>query len=153
MSSRKRILLVDDDPVIRQSLSQCLVELGHEAHVALDADHALRSAVALRPDLILLDVYLPDPAFALRFAARYRDRVPAERRPPIIAMSGSDQLGPLGQQLGATDTLAKPFEINALEKLLRKYLDDPAPAAETAPTEAVSTVAPEQAPQAETGAA
>ena len=153
MSSRKRILLVDDDPEIRQSLSQCLVELGHEPHVALDADHALRSAVALRPDLILLDVYLPDPAFALRFASRYRDRVPAESRPPLIAMSGSDQLAALAQQLGATDTLSKPFDIGALEKILRKYLADPAPPVETAPTDPTASLSSEPVPQPETGAA
>ena len=88
----KRVLLVDDDPETRGWMTEYLAELGYEAHVALDGDHALRSAVALRPELILLDVYLPTPSQALRFAARYRDRVPADRRVPIIAMSSSDQL-------------------------------------------------------------
>jgi CheY-like chemotaxis protein len=149
----KRILLVDDDRETRSWLAEYLVELGYEPHTALDGDHALRSVIALRPDLILLDVYLPSPAFALQFATRYRDRVPADYRAPIIAMSASDQLATLAQQIGANDTLAKPFELSALVKLLGKYLDEPAepPSVETAePAPAATT---ELTPQPENGSA
>jgi DNA-binding response OmpR family regulator len=147
----KRILLVDDDRDTR--LAEYLVELGYEPHSALDGDHALRSAIALRPELILLDVYLPRPAFALEFAARYRDRVPAEKRAPIIAMSASEDLPALGQQIGATDTLAKPFELSALVKLVGKYLDEPAEAPVVAPAEPTSVEVTDLAPQPETGSA
>jgi CheY-like chemotaxis protein len=149
----KRILLVDDDRDTRSWLAEYLIELGYEPHSALDSDHALRSAIALRPDLILLDVYLPSPAFALQFATRYRDRVPADQRAPIIAMSASDQLPTLAQQIGANDTLSKPFELSALVKLLGKYLDEPAeaPIAETA--EPASPATTELTPQPENGAA
>jgi CheY-like chemotaxis protein len=150
----KRVLLVDDDPNTRTWMSGYLAELGYEPHVALDGDHALRSAIALAPELILLDVFLPSPAFALQFAARYRDRVPADRRAPIIAMSASDQLPALAQQIGATDTLAKPFELSALAKLLGKYVDEPAapmPLAEA--PEAAPAEGTDLAPQPETGPA
>lgn len=148
----KRILLVDDDRDTRSWLAEYLTDLGYEPHVALDGDHALRSALALRPDLILLDVYLPQPAVALEFASRYRDRVPADQRVPIVAMSASDQLPTLAQQLGANDTLAKPFELGALAKLLGKYLDEPAdPPAVEAAEQAPPT--PDLAPQPETGPA
>jgi CheY-like chemotaxis protein len=147
----KRVLVVDDDPETRSWMTEYLGELGYEPHVALDGAHALRSAIALRPEVILLDVYLPSSAYALEFAARYRDRVPPERRPPIIAMSASDDLPALAQQIGATDTLAKPFELGALVKILGKYLRDPveAPAAEAAQPES----APDLTPQPETGSA
>jgi len=149
----KRVLVVDDDPETRSWMTEYLAELGYESHVALDGDHALRSAIALRPELILLDIYLPSPAYALRFAARYRDRVPAARRAPIIAMSASDELGALAQQMGATDTLAKPFELGALAKLLGKYLDDPVEARLSEPTEQAPAATTELAPQPETGPA
>ena len=148
----KRILLVDDDRDTRSWLAEYLIELGYEPHSALDADHALRSAVALRPDLILLDVYLPSPAFALQFASRYRDRVSPEARAPIIAMSASDQLATLGQQIGANDTLSKPFELGALVKLLAKYLDEPA-VAPIAERDQVPASTTELAPQPENGSA
>jgi CheY-like chemotaxis protein len=149
----KRVLVVDDDPETRSWMTEYLTELGYESHVALDSDHALRSAIALRPELILLDVYLPSPAFALRFAARYRDRVPADRRVPIIAMSASDQLPALAQQIGATDTLAKPFELSALAKLLGKYLDEPAAVPVVEPPEPAPVEGTDLAPQPDTGPA
>jgi CheY-like chemotaxis protein len=149
----KRVLVVDDDPDTRTWMREYLIELGYEPHVALDGDHALRSAIALGPELILLDVYLPSPAFALRFAARYRERVPADRRAPIIAMSASDQLPTLAQQIGASDTLAKPFELSALAKLLGKYLDEPAPAPQVEAAEQVPAEGTDLAPLPETGPA
>jgi len=149
----KRLLLVDDDRDVRTWLCEYLTELGYEAHVALDGDHALRSAVALRPDLILLDVFLPKPAFALRFAARYRERVPAERRAPIIAMSASHELPALAQQIGANDALPKPFELGSLARLLGKYLDDPVEAPAAEPAEPAPAEATDLVPQPETGSA
>ena len=149
----KRVLVIDDDRETRSSLSNYLAELGYQAHVALDADHALRSAVALRPDLVLLDVYLPKPAFAVRFAGRYRQRVPAERRAPIIAMSAGADLASLAQQIGANDTLTKPFEPSALVKLLGKYLDDPVATPIVQAEEPPPPEVPDLAPQPETGPA
>jgi len=149
----KRVLVVDDDPDTRSWMSGYLAELGYEPHVALDGDHALRSAIALAPELIMLDVYLPSPAFALQFAARYRDRVPADRRAPIIAMSANDQLPALAQQIGATDTLAKPFELSALAKLLGKYLDEPAPTPVVETPDPAPVQGTDLAPQPETGPA
>ena len=150
----KRILIIDDDRETRSWLAEYLADLGYEPIPALDAVHGLRSAIAVRPDLILLDVYLPKPTFALQFATRYRDRVPADGRAPIIAMSANADLAALAQQIGASDTLAKPFELSALVKVLGKYLDDPiqAPAAETA-TEQAPAPAPDLTPQPETGSA
>lgn len=149
----KRVLVVDDDPETRSWMSGYLADLGYEPHVALDGDHALRSAIALAPEIILLDVFLPNPEFALRFAARYRERVPAERRVPIIAMSASDQLAALAQQIGASDTLAKPFELGALAKLLGKYLDEPAAVPLADAPEQAPAIAPDVAPLPETGPA
>lgn len=149
----KRVLVVDDDPDTRSWMNGYLLDLGYQPHMALDGDHALRSAIALAPQLILLDVYLPTPDFALQFAARYRDRVPADRRAPIIAMSASDQLPELAQQIGATDTLAKPFELSALAKLLGKYLDEPAAAPLAEAPEQAPAQGTDLAPQPETGPA
>lgn len=150
----KRILLVDDDRDTRSWLMQYLVELGYEPHGALDGDHALRSAIALRPDLILLDVYLPRPKYAVEFATRYRDRVGPDDRAPIIAMSSSSELTELAQQIGANDTLAKPFELGALVKLLGKYLDEPAEQPAAVPEEPVAADGVvDLVPQPETGPA
>lgn len=116
------MLIVDDDPEIRRVLSDILRDAGYEVRTATDAEHAFRSAVALAPDLILLDVYVPEPSFALRFAQNYRDRLPAEERAPIIALSGVSDIEKLSQQLGASGFIRKPFEVDELLRVLDKWL-------------------------------
>src|SRR5258708_4076888 len=96
----KRILVIDDDDAIRRWLTEYLVDLGYETQVAVDGDHAIRSAVALRPDLILLDVRVPRPASAPRFAERDRERGPADRRAPSNAMGARHGPGGGGPAAG-----------------------------------------------------
>ena len=92
---------------------------------------------------------MPDPAFAVRFAEAYRERVPSEQRAPIVVISGTDRLEELAQRIGADATLAKPFELGQLTKLLVKFLEAPAesPAADAA------AVVPDAMPQPEAGSA
>ncbi len=119
------MLVIDDDPAIRRLVAGLLVEEGYDAQTALDGEHARRSAAALHPDLIILDVHVPEKALALRFAEDYRDRVPAERRAPIIALSGASDLEEVGQQLGASAFLNKPFDVEELLRLVTKLLPEP----------------------------
>ncbi len=127
MSDKKRrILVVDDDADIRRFVCEVLTDAGHEAQPAVDGDHALRSTVALRPDLIILDVHVPEPSAAVRFADSYRERVDAEHRAPIVALSGADDLETVGRRIGATDYLTKPFTIDALLQCVAKLVGEPA---------------------------
>lgn len=149
VSGRKRVLVVDDDPEIRRLLAGVLVDAGYDAQTAVDGEHAFRSVVALHPDLVILDVHVPEYVLALQFVEAYRDRVPAEQRAPIIACSGVDDLEAISRQLGASGSLKKPFDIEELMRTVDKYLGAPmaaeAPAA--APVEAAIV------PQAEPGTA
>lgn len=132
MSDGKRVLVVDDDPDVRQLLHAILHEAGYVAHPAVDGAHALRSAMALKPDLIILDICLPEPSIAISFADTYRARIGTERRAPIIAISASPDLETLGQRLGASELVSKPFDNEDLLRRVAKYLADPAPAVEPA---------------------
>lgn len=136
----RRVLVVDDDPAIRHVVASILVEAGYDAQTAVDGDHGVRSALALHPALIILDIHVPEKAMALRFAQVYRDRVTADTRAPIIVMSGASDLMETGQQIGADGFLKKPFEIDELLQLVTKYLPDPVaqrPAEPVGPPDAV----------------
>jgi two-component system nitrogen regulation response regulator NtrX len=58
--SPQRILVVDDEADIRGLLSEILVEEGYEVEVAADAASARRAAAREEPDLVLLDIWMPD---------------------------------------------------------------------------------------------
>ena len=126
-----------------------MVDAGFDAQTAVDGDHAIRSAAALQPDLIILDIYVPEAELAIRFAQEYRRRVRADNRAPIIAMSARPDLESFAQQIGATNYLRKPFDNEELVSLARKLL---AVSADETGSASLPETAP-QAPQVEPGKA
>jgi len=154
MGDKKRVLVVDDDPDVRRLVSIILGDAGYDPQTAVDGEHALRSALALKPDLIILDLHVPETSLAVRFADTYRERVAAERRAPIVALSGSDDLEAVGQRLGASAFVKKPFAVDELLQVAAKFLADPVHAVETdaAPAE-IDAPPPGALPEAEPGTA
>ncbi|MBI2773621.1 MAG: response regulator [Chloroflexi bacterium] len=113
------MLVIDDEPDVRRSVAGILADHGYDVHTALDDEHALRSVVALSPDLILLDIRLPDPTFSQRFADEYRRRVPPERQAPIVVLSASREIADYAERLGAVGHIAKPFDADDLVRVVR----------------------------------
>ena len=105
------ILLVDDDALLRRSLTFNLEQAGYRVSPLATAEDALALAQRDRPDLILLDIGLPgmDGLDALR---RFRDRVAA---PVIFVTARRRELDEvLGLELGADDYVTKPFDLDVL---------------------------------------
>ncbi|UCG24440.1 MAG: response regulator transcription factor [Chloroflexota bacterium] len=107
----KHILVVDDDTLLRRSLSLQLEQAGYRASTAATAEDALALARRDRPDLILLDIGLPgmDGLDALR-------HIQQEMDVPVIFVSARrrelDTI--LGLELGADDYITKPFSPDVL---------------------------------------
>jgi DNA-binding response OmpR family regulator len=110
-SMQKHILLVDDDPLLRRSLSFNLERSGYRAHAAASAEEALSLVQRDPPDLVLLDIGLPgmDGLDALR---QFRSCCTA----PVIFLTARrrelDEV--LGLELGADDYITKPFDLDVL---------------------------------------
>ena len=107
----KHILLVDDDPLLRRSLSFNLERSGYRAHAAATAEEAFAVAQSDTPDLVLLDIGLPgmDGLDALRqFEARFTA--------PVIFLTARrrELYEVLGLELGADDYITKPFDLDIL---------------------------------------
>jgi DNA-binding response OmpR family regulator len=123
MSGPRPILIVDDDPVLRATLTEQLALEGEfvpiEAPDAAAAE-ALLTADGARFDAVLLDVGLPD-GDGREFCARMRRR---GFRPPILMLTGSDGEADIvrGLDAGANDYIAKPFRLNELLARLRAQL-------------------------------
>ena len=107
----KHILVVDDDTLLRRSLSLQLEQAGYRASTAASAEDALALARRDQPDLILLDIGLPgmDGLDALR-------RFQQEMDVPVIFVTARrrelDTI--LGLELGADDYITKPFNPDVL---------------------------------------
>jgi DNA-binding response OmpR family regulator len=118
---KTRILVVDDEPDVREFLSKRLEARGYIVSTACDGIEGLRSATETIPDLILLDVMMPNKdGFAM---LKDLQANPATQRISVIMATAKGQAGDIyyGQDLGATDYLIKPIEFEVLLKYIRKY--------------------------------
>jgi two-component system response regulator MprA len=106
-----RILVVDDDPAVRNSLRRGLALEGFDVRLAADGEEALRLAAEQRPDLIVLDVMLPG-IDGLTVCARLRE----ESSVPVLMLTARDTVPDrvAGLERGADDYLIKPFAFDEL---------------------------------------
>jgi DNA-binding NtrC family response regulator len=116
-----KILVVDDEPILRDSLEVALKTLGYEVMTARTGEEGLERFQKENPDLILLDHWLPgiNGDEVLR---RIKEDDPEI---PVIVMTaqGSIELAVNSMKMGAFDFLVKPFDLDQMESLIRKGLD------------------------------
>lgn len=126
--SKTKILLVDDDPNIRQLVSLYLTREGFEVQEAQRGDDALKQFKAAAPNLILLDIMLPGiDGWQVCREVRKVSNI------PIIMLTAKDETFDkvLGLELGADDYIAKPFEpkelVARIKAVIRRYQSAEAP--------------------------
>ena len=111
MSSQKRILIIDDEPDIREVAQVSLELVGHhEVFTAGSGHEGLEAARTHQPDAILLDVTMPDLDGPSTLAELRAD--PATREIPVVFLTAKTQSAERAQlaQLGAAGILTKPFD-------------------------------------------
>jgi len=120
MTQPPQILVADDDRLIRLTLEAGLSLYGFRVSLARSGREALEAALEKRFDGIISDVYMPD-GDGLMVLRELRSSQPET---PIILMTavGSVNLAVRAIEDGATDFIAKPFEVEALADLLRRHL-------------------------------
>lgn len=106
--AEKLILVVDDSPLLRRMIAQVLQREGYRVETAADGEEALRKIQELAPDIVLLDVVMPnkDGYQVVRELHRL-----TQHKPRVILLTGVES-GPALQQaraLGVDDILPKPF--------------------------------------------
>jgi DNA-binding NtrC family response regulator len=113
-----RVLVVDDEPLIRWSIAETLGGAGHRVAEAEDAASALRAIKdEPGPDLVLLDFRLPD-SNDLGLLAKIRQMAPDTT---VIMMTafGTPDVTAGALKLGASRVLNKPFNMHDLEDIVR----------------------------------
>src|SRR5579862_9127596 len=126
--SRPLVLVVDDEESYRQALTAGLTQEGFAVECAADGHEALRLFHRIHPDLVLVDVMLPDLS-GVELCQQMRSLAPV----PIIMVTAKDSEIDvvLGLELGASDYVAKPFRLRELvarmRAVLRRGVSSPAP--------------------------
>jgi CheY-like chemotaxis protein len=111
------ILVVDDDPSIRTTVSEILAMEGYPVETAADGAEALQAVERVQPALVLLDMRMP-VMDGWGFARALRDR---GLHLPILVMTAAQNARRWAEEIGADGYLAKPFDLldllNAVEQL------------------------------------
>lgn len=129
--SQEIVLVVEDDPGLRLGLTKTLRAAGFRVEVARDGAEGLERALALRPDLVLLDVMMPRlNGYEVLEELRRAD---PEMLVLMLTAKGEEHDKVRGLRAGADDYVVKPFGVDELvarvnAALRRKRLRDPASA-------------------------
>lgn len=122
MKDLRRVLCVEDDPDIRMILEFSLATVGgYEVSLCPGGHEALAQAPSFRPDLVLLDVMMPDLTGPETLAALRQQ--PGMKGVPVVFMTAKampDEVEKL-LEYGATGVIVKPFNLTALPQDIRIY--------------------------------
>lgn len=120
--ARSRILVVDDEPDILNLLEYNLRRAGFEAILAKDGPEALEAARRHRPDLVLLDIMLPDME-GTEVLRRLKSADSTAQIPVIMLTAKGEEVDKIvGFELGAEDYITKPFSPRELVLRVRAVL-------------------------------
>jgi nitrogen regulation protein NR(I) len=121
MISMGTILVVDDDPQLRQSFEKLLAQEGHAVKTAANGEAALAAVQAALPDLVIMDVRMP----GLSGLETFRRLHEIEPKLPVIIMTafGTTETAIEATKLGAFDYVLKPFDIPDILALIEQALE------------------------------
>lgn len=115
----KAVLVVEDDPDLRQMMELMLDSLGYRVLAAADGREALAKVAQQMPGLILLDMRMPVMdgwEFAREFRARY------DHRAPIVVVTAARDARQRADDIAAEGHLDKPFDLDDLVRVVEQHL-------------------------------
>jgi Response regulator containing CheY-like receiver, AAA-type ATPase, and DNA-binding domains len=120
MDSKLRILIVDDERIVRESFKHWFANAGHAVGAAASADEALVRLASEVYDLLFVDIKMPGKS-GLELLEQVRQEFP-EASVVIITAYGSIESAVQAMKMGASDYLLKPFKPEQLNLVLEKII-------------------------------
>lgn len=121
MKRKHEVLVVDDDKLLNKMMCELLGMAGHPARSALDGKSALLAAREHPPELVLLDLMLPDTTGFEVCQELKRNELTRSAIVIIISALDDDESRVRGMECGATEYLVKPFHPDQLIETIKKY--------------------------------
>ncbi|GAA3993384.1 response regulator [Mucilaginibacter dorajii] len=118
--SNKKIIIFDDDEDILSICSYILEEQGWEVHTFTDCNNITEKVSGILPDVILMDNWIPDAGGII--ATQTLKKTEALKDIPVIYFSANSDIQILANHAGAQTFLAKPFDLEELERVINKVL-------------------------------
>lgn len=119
LAAARTVLVIDDDPSVRELMTRHLASLGIHTLTAADGIAGINLARTHRPEVITLDVMMPNMDGWSVLGVLKND--PALSAIPVVMISITDTIG-TGYMLGATDYLTKPIDRDKLRQILKRHL-------------------------------
>lgn len=117
----KKVIIFDDNAEILELCTEILEDLGLEVKTTPTTNQIIQLVTDYMPDLIFMDNWLPDISGVE--ATRLLKKEERLKDIPVIYFSANSNIGELAQEAGADDYLAKPFDIDTFETMVKKYLE------------------------------
>jgi two-component system response regulator (stage 0 sporulation protein F) len=117
-----KVLIVDDQAGVRFLLDIVIRESGHKSYMAQNGLEAIELARSVHPDLIFMDVRMPRIG-GLEALRKIKETNP-EIQVIIMTAYGSEQTVSDALKYGAWCYIAKPFDVNEIKKLLKKFISE-----------------------------
>lgn len=119
-SDNKKIIIFDDDDDILSICSYILQEQGWEVHTFTDCNDIAERVTTIYPDVIMMDNWIPDAGGII--ATQTLKQSEDLKDIPVIYFSANSDIQLLANHAGAETYLAKPFDLDDLEKVINKVL-------------------------------
>jgi two-component system response regulator MprA len=118
MTVARRLLVLEDDPVLREVLLSLLEDEGYDVRQASDGATGIALLNDWHPDAILLDLMMP-----MMDGASFLEHKPVSELPPVILLSAVRDLSEQAERLGAAGYVRKPFDLDVLLNAVRDVIE------------------------------
>ncbi|MDB5000035.1 MAG: response regulator receiver protein [Mucilaginibacter sp.] len=116
----KKIVIFDDDEDILSICSYILEEQGWEVHTFTDCNNIVEKVSGISPDVILMDNWIPDAGGIIATQTLKKDD--QLKNIPVVYFSANSDIQLLADHAGAETYLAKPFDLEELERVIKTVL-------------------------------
>lgn len=122
-NGRKKILIIDDDPVLTKMLETRLSAVFYDTVVAQNGEEGLAKYQKEKPDLIILDISMPKMD-GFTFVQEFK-KISNLQKTPIIMLTANESMEEVFRVEGINDYIVKPFQMEKLLEKIQKHLSTP----------------------------